>query len=189
MRLPEPLIPATLLRRYKRFLADVELASGEAVTVHCANSGSMLGLDAPGSQVLLSRSDNRRRKLAYTWELVRVADTWVGVNTLVPNRVVHEALRLQQIPALQPYDEIKPEATAGGRSRFDFLLRDRQRRCFVEVKSVTLAQAEVALFPDAKTERGSKHLRELSELARDGARAVMFFLVNRGDCTRFAPAE
>lgn len=189
MRLPEPLIPGKLLQRYKRFLADIQLENGETVTAHCPNSGSMLGLMQPGSDVLLSKSDNPKRKLPFTWELVRVGKTWVGVNTANPNRVIHEALKNREIPQLRHYPEIKPEASWNRNCRFDFLLSRGEQQCFVEVKNVTLAHGQVASFPDAITQRGVKHLNELMEVVRQDKRGVMLYLVNREDCRFFKPAE
>lgn len=188
MKLAEPLIPGRLLRRYKRFLADVVLEDDSTVTVHCPNSGSMMGLLGAGNPVLLSRSANARRKLPYTWELVRVERTWVGVNTLIPNRLVDEALRQGSIRELSRYSGIKREAVWAAGRRLDFRLHEGEEVCFLEVKNVTLAEGEVALFPDAKTERGLKHLHALMAVVRSGYRAAMLFVVNREDCTRFMPA-
>lgn len=157
--------------------------------MHCANSGSMLGLDAAGTPVLLSRSDSPRRKLPYTLELVSVGGVWVGVNTQAPNRLVGEALRARQVPGLADYDEVKAEVRWGERCRFDFRLQNTRQTCFVEVKGVTLARGELALFPDAVTVRGTRHLQELIKVVQSGHRAVMFFLVHREDCSRFAPAR
>ncbi|NIR49981.1 DNA/RNA nuclease SfsA [candidate division KSB1 bacterium] len=188
MKLPEPLIPGKLIERYKRFLADVQLED-RTVTAHCPNSGSMMGLLQKGNDVLLSESGNPKRKLPYTWELVRVGPTWVGVNTINPNRMIHEALLNGEIPELSQYSDIKREVIWKHTCRFDFMLKNGQKTCFVEVKNVTLEENGLALFPDAKTERGVKHLRHLKEAVSDGHRAVMCFLVNREDCTFFMPAE
>lgn len=148
----------------------------------------MLGLSEPGSKVILSISDNPKRKLPYTLELVRVGKIWICVNTLVPNRLVKEALHGKLIPELVEYSSIKPESKWGENTRFDFLLKEDSRLCYVEVKNVTLEENGIALFPDAVTERGRKHLRELEKVVASGHRAVMLFLVNRGDCSRFKPA-
>lgn len=182
MILPDPLIPGKLIQRYKRFLADIELENGETVTAHCANPGSMKGLLKTGSPVLLSKSENPGRKLKFTWELVRVDSNWVCVNTAITNRIVHEALQEGKISELAGYSEIKPEAVWGLHTRFDFLLQKGDSKCFVEVKNVTLAEQDVALFPDAITRRGTKHLNELLNVVHCGHRAVMVFLVNREDC-------
>ena len=173
---------ARLVRRYKRFLADVRVESGDLLTVHCPNSGSMLGCDVPGSEVLISESPNKKRKLSHTWELVRVGRSWVGVNTMMPNLVVEEAVGRCRVEELGAYRRIRREVPYGRNSRIDLCLED-PGTCYVEVKNVTLARGKVALFPDAVTARGAKHLAELQSVVRGGQRAVMFFLVNRGDCT------
>jgi sugar fermentation stimulation protein A len=188
LTLPEPLIPGKLIRRYKRFLADIELETGEIITAHCANPGSMMGLLQIGSQALVSKSQNPKRKLPFSWELIKIGRTWVVVNTANPNRVIHEALLKNQIPELLGYSEIKPEAVWGDHTRFDFLLHKENEQCFVEVKNVTLAKNDIALFPDSVTKRGTKHLHELMKVFRKGHRAVMCFLVSREDCRFFKPA-
>ena len=186
MRFPDPLIRGRLVRRYKRFLSDVELASGEQVVAHCANPGSMLGLADPGAEVWLSPSRNPARKLKYSWELVAAGDGLVGINTSHPNAIVAEALAGDRIPELTGYRNRRREVRYGRNSRIDLLLEQEGRPpCYVEVKNVTLKRgAEAAEFPDAVTQRGTKHLAELAQMARSGARAVMFFLVQRGDCER-----
>lgn len=190
MEFPAPLLPATLIRRYQRFLADVHLADGSIVTVHCPNSGSMAGCAVPGSPVLLSVSDNPKRRLAHTWELVQVGGSWVGINTARPNRLVHEALLAGQVPELAGYASIRPEVAYGREgSRIDLLLEGPAGRCYVEVKNVTLRDGELARFPDAVTSRGQKHLRELMGVVAEGERGVVFFLVQRGDVTAMAPAD
>lgn len=188
MKLP-PLEKGTLLKRYKRFLADIELEDGRRVTAHCPNSGSMLTCSEPGSPVLISRSENPNRKYPYTWELVFTNNVWVGINTNVPNRLVYEAIAAGIIPELTGYDEIKREVKYGENSRIDVLLSKNSRRCYVEVKNVTLAQDDVAYFPDAVTKRGKKHLDELMAMVRLGDRAVMFYLVQRADASIFKPAQ
>lgn len=189
MMLP-PMIPGTLLRRYKRFLADVELADGSVVTAHCPNSGSMKGCDRPGSPVFLSLSNNPARKLAYTWELVQIDGFWVGLNTMLPNRLVEEAIADGTVAELQGYETIRREVPYGSeRSRIDLLLQGSRGRCYVEVKNVTLVEGGRALFPDAVTTRGQKHLRELMEVVAQGERGVIFFTVQRGDGKAVAPAD
>ncbi|MCU0725283.1 MAG: DNA/RNA nuclease SfsA [Planctomycetes bacterium] len=188
MRLP-PLFPGTFLRRWQRFFVAARLASGEEVVAHCANPGSMRGCLPPLVPVLLSRSENPARKLAFTLELVRVGRTWVGVNTLRTNRVVEEALHGGHIPELAGHGSIHPEAPIGGKRRADFLLTGGERPCWVEVKNVTLADGRLARFPDSVTTRGAAHLDELAKRARAGDRAVMLYVVNRGDCDRAAPAR
>ena len=189
MKLPSPLIPGRLVRRYKRFLADVELADGRVVTAHCANSGSMLGNKEPGSPVLLSTSSNPKRTLPYTWELVEVNGHWVGINTSLPNRLAREGIESGVVKELQGYDTIRGEVAYGTNSRVDLLLTGASGRCYVEVKNVTLADGGRALFPDAVTERGQKHLRELQQVVAAGDRGVIFFVVQRGDGLSVSPAD
>jgi sugar fermentation stimulation protein A len=189
MLLPKPLTRGTLLQRYKRFLADVRLDSGEIITVHCPNSGSMKGCAVPGSSVLLSRSDNAGRKYAFTWELVRVADAWVGINTALPNRLVREGVECGIVAELQGYQSIRPEVRYGANSRIDLLLSRQGELCYVEVKNVTLVENNLASFPDAATIRGQKHLRELMEMVRQGHRAVNFFVVQHAEGNSVSPAD
>jgi sugar fermentation stimulation protein A len=194
MEFPAPLIPAILVRRYKRFLADVVLSTGEEITVHVANPGAMTGLAMPGSRVLLSKSANLKRKLAYSWELVE-ADfggglEWVGVNTGHPNALVAEALVGGQIPELAGYGPARREVKYGINSRVDFLLEGEGRpRCYAEIKNVHLMrQRGLAEFPDSVTARGAKHLRELGDMVAAGYRAVMVFLIQIGSAERFTLA-
>ncbi|MBI3434186.1 MAG: DNA/RNA nuclease SfsA [Proteobacteria bacterium] len=195
MRLPAPLVPATLTRRYKRFLADVVLDDGQTVTAHVANPGAMTGLAVPGSKVWLSRSDNPARKLAHSWELVEVdlgaGTELVGVNTGRPNAIVAQALAEAAIPPLGGYASLRREVKYGANSRIDFLLEHRDRpACYVEVKNVHLMRAAgLAEFPDAVTARGAKHLAELEQVAAAGQRAVMLFLVQIGSAQRFSLAR
>jgi sugar fermentation stimulation protein A len=189
MKLPIPLSAGRLIRRYQRFLADVELSDGTRVTVHCPNSGSMRGCGAPGSEVLLSSSANPARKYPFTWELVYCDGHWVGINTNRPNRLVQEGIEQGIIRELQGYSAIQPEVRYGANSRIDLLLSRAEERCYVEVKSVTLVKSGLALFPDSVTGRGQKHLRELITMAAQGHRAVNLFVVQRGDGERFAPAD
>jgi sugar fermentation stimulation protein A len=188
MELPSPLISGTLIRRYKRFLADVRLDSGEVVTAHCANTGSMTGCAISDSPVLLSTSDRPGRKYPYTWELVQIGGNWVGINTARPNRLVEEAVLGGTIAELQGYETLRREVPYGNNSRVDLLL-EGAGRCYVEVKSVTLVEGRRALFPDAVTLRGQKHLCELEQMVLRGDRGVIFFAVQRGDADCVAPAD
>lgn len=187
MKLPSPLARGTLVQRYKRFLADVRLENGELVTATCPNTGSMLGLTQPGTIVWLSRSANPARKYPYTWEMVELAEDQatgrVGINTGNPNTIVAEAIAGRRIPELEGYSSVRREVKYGRNSRIDLLLEEPGRpRCYVEVKNVHLSRRRhVAEFPDCRTERGTKHLEELSAVARGGDRAVMFYLIQRDD--------
>ena len=189
MRLSQSLIKGKLILRYKRFLADVELEDGTIVTAHTPNSGSMKGCREPGSLVLLSQSANPKRKLKYTWELIRVNKQWVGINTGHPNKLVREGIENGTVSELQGYDTIRPEVKYGQNSRIDLLLEGIAGKCYVEVKNVTLVEDNVAYFPDAVTERGQKHLRELMAVVTAGDRAVIFFVVQRRDAKYVSPAD
>jgi len=191
MRFSSELVPAILLRRYKRFLADVEMADGSVITVHVANPGGMVGLQVPGSRVWLSRSPNAKRKLPYSWELAEVdfggGTELVGVNTAHPNSLVAEALAAGVIPDLGGYESIRREVgygegAFGGASRIDFLLEGTGRPpCYLEVKNVHLMRAQgIAEFPDSVTARGARHLDELAAMAVAGSRAVMLYVVQIG---------
>jgi sugar fermentation stimulation protein A len=183
------LIRGTLVQRYKRFLADVRLANGEVVTAHCTNTGSMLGCKEPGSLVYLSRSENKGRKLAYTWEMIQIDRQWVGINTMHPNRLVAEAVGAGTIPELRGYGIIRREVKVSAHSRLDLCLEGDDGCCFVEVKNVTLSFDRAAAFPDAVSERATKHLKELMRLKRQGHRAAVVFVIQRGDCEYFRPAD
>ncbi|PKR90251.1 DNA/RNA nuclease SfsA [Pleomorphomonas diazotrophica] len=187
MLFPLPLVPGRLVRRYKRFLADCLLDSGEAVTAHVANSGSMLGLATPGARVYLAGSSNPKRKLAWSWQLVEANGALVGIDTGLSNRIVAEAIAAGRVPALAGYRTLRREVVYGVNSRVDMLLEGEGRPpCYVEVKSVTLSRRPgIAEFPDAVTARGAKHLAELAVMVGAGARAVLVYLVQRGDCDRF----
>lgn len=194
MQFSSDLLRGRLVRRYKRFLADVELDDGRAVTAHCANPGAMLGLKEEGSVVWLSRSDNPKRKLQFSWELIEVdignGPTLVGINTALPNRLVEEAIRAGAISELTGYSSLRREVRYGENSRIDILLEEDGRPpCYVEIKNVHLMrQPGLAEFPDSVTARGTKHLRELANMTSQGMRAVMLYLVQRDDATRFALA-
>jgi sugar fermentation stimulation protein A len=196
VRFPVPLVGARLIKRYKRFLADVTLDDGTALTAHCPNTGSLLGCHTPGSRVWLSRSDNPKRKYAYTWELVDLGDgALVGVNTGRSNALVREAIESGIIVELAGYDEIRPEVCYGDEnSRVDFLLTGGDGACYLEVKNVTAAVDEgIALFPDAVSTRGTRHLRELIRTLGDGShadqRAVLCYCVQRCDVREVRPAD
>jgi sugar fermentation stimulation protein A len=194
MQLPRPLYPGTLLKRYKRFLADVVLDDGTELTAHCPNPGRMTGLMTPGSAIWLSRSDNPKRKLPFTFELYESANGLVGINTGYPNIIVSQAIAREEITELSGYESLRREVNYGERSRIDVLLEDSSRgKCWVEIKNVHLKRDKDALpgiaeFPDSVTARGTRHLYELSNQVANGDRAVMVYLVQRMDCDRFRVA-
>lgn len=191
MKFAEPLISGRLVKRYKRFLADVVLDDGTLVTAHCMNSGSMMGLCAPESRVWLSHAVNPAAKLRYKWEIVEADGALVGINTAHPNRLAADAIAAGAIAELQGYRVIRREVKYGINSRIDLLLEDHEAglpSAYVEVKNVTLRRDGAAHFPDAVTARGTKHLAELAEMARAGYRAIMFYIVQRDDCSHFALA-
>jgi sugar fermentation stimulation protein A len=185
-----PLLAGKLISRYKRFFADIELTDGTIITAHCPNTGPMIGVSTPGSLVQVSQSNNPKRKLAYTWEMILVENTWVGINTALPNKIIKLALEQKLFPELV-YDRIRCEVPYGKdkKSRIDFLLEsdDSQLPIYIEVKNVTLAQDNLALFPDTVTTRGQKHLQELIALLPI-ARSIMLYFIARSDCDRFAPS-
>lgn len=189
MQLPQPLLAGRLIRRYKRFLADVRLDNGQVVTAHCPNSGRMTACVGDGWPVRLSRSDNPRRKLAYTLEMVHNGACWIGIHTGRANHLVREAIATARIPELGGYHSLRAEVPYGKGSRIDLLLERDGQRCFVEVKNTTLVDGRGAfLFPDAVTTRGRKHLLELAHQVSEGDRAVVLFLVQRSDGEFFRPA-
>lgn len=191
MLFKSPLISGILIKRYKRFLADIKLDDGTELTVHCANPGAMMGITIPGSKVLLSKSDNPKRKLPLTWEMVEIDGVWIGVNTSNPNAIVYQALLNNQILALSGYKNIQPEVKYGKNSRIDFLLTDGPTQmCLVEVKNVHLIRSEnIAEFPDCVTARGAKHQQELLEQVQNGVRCVVLYVVQRGDAEFFKVAN
>ncbi len=190
VKFSEPLIKGKILKRYKRFLADIELENGEVITAHTANTGSMKTCWEPGWSVLLSFHDNPKRKLKYSLELTNNGETWIGVNTGLPNKIAIEAIQNGVVKELKGYKSLKPEATIG-KSRIDILLsNDGEDPCYVEVKNVTLlGEKKRAIFPDGVSTRGQKHLEELMGLADQGVRAAMLYVVNREDVLEFGPAD
>jgi len=190
VRFPTPLVRGTLIRREKRFFVHVRLDDGREVVAHTNNTGAMLGCNTPGSPVWLSPADDPKRKLKWTYELIESDGVLVGINTMVPNQLAVEAIEDATIAELQGYDSIRREVKYGMGSRIDVLLeRGIHERCWIEVKNVTLVADGLALFPDAVTERGRKHLQELTAMVEKGDRAMMLFVVQRADGTDFAPAD
>lgn len=198
MQFKAPLVRATLIKRYKRFLADVTLDDGSVVTAHCPNPGSMMGLKDEGSTVWLTHWDDPKRKLKHTWELIETRGALVGINTQHPNKLVEEAILAGQVPELAGYATLRREVKYGKNSRIDILLEDPHKgTCYVEVKNVHLRRDDgpdgagasgLAEFPDSVTARGAKHLVEMADMVADGHRAVMVYLVQRMDCDRLAMA-
>jgi len=190
VRFPTPLLPGVFLRRYKRFFADIALDSGETVTAHTPNTGTLRTCTDAGALAYVSTSDNPRRKLRYTWELVQSGPGLVGVNTALANALAEEAVRAGRIPALRGYGALRREVCYGANSRVDLLLEDEARPpCYLEVKNVSMGRAGVAAFPDAVSARASRHMAELVAQVRAGRRAAVLFAVQRMDCDRFEPAD
>lgn len=190
MRITQPTLQGRFLRRYKRFFVDVELDDGSTVVAHCPNTGSLIGCLAAGNRAVLRDSQDETRKLRHTLQTLRVGTTWVNVDTGLPNAAVFEAIERGALPELTGYDEAKREVKYGVNSRIDVLLTKRSgERCYVEVKNTTYAIGDCAAFPDAATERGLKHLGELTREVQAGHRAVQFFFVSRNDVARFRPAD
>lgn len=193
MKFSDPLVRGRLIKRYKRFLVDIELESGKVVVAHCANPGSMMNLLQPDAEVWLSLASNPNRKLKYTWEMIRYEDTLIGLNTSLPNKIVEDAIQQDLVVEFTEYDSLKREVKYGENSRIDILLQSSNLPdCYLEVKSVTLKRPEngnnLAEFPDSVTVRGTKHLHELSGQVANGNRAAMFYLVQREDCNRLSIA-
>jgi sugar fermentation stimulation protein A len=195
MQFPAPLLRGRLIKRYKRFLADVELDSGETITTTCPNTGSMMGLVTPGAAVWLSESDSPTRKYRHTWEMVEhdlgKGPAMVGINTGHPNKLVTEAIEAKRIAPLKGYASLRREVKYGQNSRIDILLEDDANGlCYVEIKNVhMMRKAGLAEFPDSVTARGAKHLAELADMVKQGHRAVMMFLIQRSDATRISLAR
>ena len=193
MKFSDPLVRGRLIKRYKRFLVDIELESGKVVVAHCANPGSMMNLLQPDAEVWLSLASNPNRKLKYTWEMIRYEDTLIGLNTSLPNKIVEDAIQQDLVAEFTEYDSLKREVKYGENSRIDILLQSSNLPdCYLEVKSVTLKRPgngnNLAEFPDSVTVRGTKHLHELSGQVANGNRAAMFYLVQREDCNRLSIA-
>jgi sugar fermentation stimulation protein A len=187
MLFAEPLIHGRLIKRYKRFLADVKLDSGEVITAHCTNSGSMKSCLEDGAEVFLSPVNDPKRKTRFTWEMIRIGDGWVGVNTSNPNKLANEYVSKGIISGIEGYTNVKREVTYGD-SRFDLYAEKAGQKCFIEVKNVTLKDGVYARFPDAETKRGQKHLETLISVKQNGMRAIMLYIVQRTDVEIFAPA-
>lgn len=186
MKFTQPLLPGRLIKRYKRFLADIELDSGETITAHCANSGALLGGTTPGLRVWASYHHSPSRKLSYTWQIVEMDGVYVGVNTSLPNSLAENAILEGRIAELTGYETLKREVKYGQNSRIDLLLTSPDKPpCYVEVKNVHLKRGNGAEFPDSVTTRGAKHLRELEAVVAEGGRAVMLYIIQRNDCSHF----
>ncbi|WP_340112918.1 DNA/RNA nuclease SfsA [Maribellus mangrovi] len=188
MKFKTQLIHGKLIKRYKRFLADVELDDGTVVVVHCTNSGTMKSCLESGAEVYLTPVNDPKRKTKFTWEMIRINGDWIGINTGNPNVLANEAIKNNEIPGLTGYSNVKREVKYGD-SRFDVFAENEHEKCFIEVKNVTLKEGKYALFPDAVTTRGQKHLKTLMQVKADGMRAVMLYIVQRTDVEVFAPAK
>jgi sugar fermentation stimulation protein A len=188
MHFPQPLIHGMLIQRYKRFLADIKLDNGDVVVAHCTNSGTMKSCLETGAEVYVSPVTDPNRKTKFTWEMILINGKWVGINTAWPNLLAFEAIKNNKIPKLSGYTLVKREVTFGD-SRFDVYCENTHEKCFVEVKNVTLKEGDFALFPDAVTSRGTKHLQTLIEAKNQGYRAVMLYIVQRTDVSKFGPAS
>lgn len=194
MLFSEPLIKGKLIKRYKRFMADILLENNEVITAHCANSGSMLTVKPDNAPVWVSISKNPKRKLKYTWEIIEINGCNVGINTSHPNQIVADAIEDHKIAGIETYNKLRREVKYGENSRIDILLEnDEHPDCYIEVKNVTMKRDECipgrAEFPDGITARGTKHLIELSNMVAEGHRAIMFYLVQRNDCNIFSIAN
>jgi len=189
MKYKEKLLQGILVKRYKRFFADIKFKN-QIITAHCPNSGSMMGLIEKGNIVWFSKSNNPKRKLKYTLELIKVKKNLVGINTLISNKIVLEALKSKKIKNLIPFNEIKTESKFSKNTRFDFLLFNEKTKCYLEVKNVTLVRNEkVAEFPDAITSRGTKHLNELINAKKYGYKSYILYLIQRENCKNFKIAN
>ncbi len=188
MKFEQKLVHGTLIKRYKRFLADVKLDDGTEVVAHCTNSGSMKSCLEEGAEVYLTPVNDPKRKTQFTWEMIKINDGWIGINTGNPNKLAFEAISEGKISELSGYTHVKREVKFGD-SRFDVYAENEKEKCFVEVKNVSMKEGKYALFPDAVTVRGQKHLKTLMEVKAKGIRAVMLYIIQRCDVERFAPAR
>jgi len=188
VKFSKPLIHGTLLKRYKRFLTDIKLDNGDIVVAHCTNSGSMKSCIEEGAEVFLTPVDDPKRKTRFTWEMIKINSKWVGINTGWPNVLAFEAIKNNEIEKLSGYTMVKREVKFGD-SRFDVYCENDKEKCFVEVKNVTMKVGNFALFPDAVTTRGQKHLNTLIEVKRQGIRAVMLYIIQRSDVSVFGAAK
>ncbi|MCK5856769.1 MAG: DNA/RNA nuclease SfsA [Bacteroidales bacterium] len=188
MKFKTKLIPGKLIKRYKRFLADVQLDDGSVVVAHCTNSGSMISCIEEGARVYLSPATDPKRKTRFTWEMIEINNSWIGVNTSIPNQLVFEAIRDQKIPQLRAYSYVKREVKFED-SRFDVYAENDNEKCFVEVKNVSMKVGDAALFPDSVTTRGRKHLETLIRVKEQGIRAVMVYVIQRMDVSAFGAAQ
>ena len=188
MKFETALIPGRLIKRYKRFLADVQLEDSTVVVAHCTNSGSMISCIEEGARVYLSPAKDPKRKTRFTWEMIEINNLWVGINTSIPNQLIFEAVRDQEIPQLKGYTFVKREVKFED-SRFDVFAENEQEKCFIEVKNVSMKVGKAALFPDSVTTRGRKHLETLIRVKNQGMRAVMIYVIQRMDVNSFGPAQ
>lgn len=188
MQFDNKLVHGTLIRRYKRFLADVKLDNGTEVVAHCTNSGSMKTCLEDGAEVFLTPVSDPKRKTRFTWEMIKINGDWVGINTGIPNKLAFDAISSGSIPELKGYTTVKREVKFGD-SRFDVYAENEHEKCFVEVKNVSMKNENYALFPDAVTTRGQKHLKTLMQVKSQGIRAVMLYVIQRSDVEMFAPAK
>jgi sugar fermentation stimulation protein A len=190
MQFTSPLVEGILLKRYKRFMADIQLKNGEIITAHCPNSGALLGGTTPGLKVWVTKSDDSKRKLPYTWQFVEIDGQKVGVNTHLPNKLVYEAFENKKIDELLAYDSLKPEVKYGQNSRIDFLMQKVGGTAgYLEIKNVHYKIGKTAYFPDCVTQRGTKHLNELTALAKQGIHCVVLYVIQVQGCETFEVAH
>ncbi len=188
MKFETPLMHGRLIKRYKRFLADIQLDDGTIVVAHCTNSGSMKSCLEENAEVYLSPAKDPKRKTQFTWEMIKINGDWIGINTSHPNRIAYEAIKADLIPQLKGYDHVVREVKTGN-SRIDVMAQNAHETCFIEVKNVSMKEGRYALFPDSVTTRGKKHLDELISLKKEGIRAVMLYIIQRIDVDTFGPAK